>query len=178
MTAPQWAVDTMHEVWADQSDEMPVLVWRRSHTGSTESSGHCWWDTTPKRIVVTAGQKAPRWEQKQTLLHELAHAMCPTSEHHGDLFWFTAWTLYRRFKLPIRKVKAAEEGYRKGSNGGYLATRSADAVAPAAAEFRWEATCPACGKTLLKTKKAKYYCSTCFADTHNEVMFVWTKVAS
>ena len=54
------------------------------------------------------------------LLHELAHAICPPSEHHGELFWTTAWKLYRRFNLPIRKVKVHEEAYRKTAHFGYL----------------------------------------------------------
>ena len=57
------------------------------------------------------------------LLHEIAHAMCPREEHHGELFWVTAWTLYRQFGLPVRSVLKHEEEYRKGARDGYLATK-------------------------------------------------------
>jgi hypothetical protein len=116
----------MHAVWADQDpDVLPELVWRRSG-GKAYSSGHCSLPdavTHRCRIVVTAGRGVPRWEQKMVLLHELAHAICPPGEHHGELFWTTAWRLYRRFNLPIRKVRFHEDAYRKTAHLGYLASR-------------------------------------------------------
>lgn len=117
---PQWAIDTLAEAWAGRPTPVPELTWRRSRgrrysSGFTPHGGH--------RVVVTAGTKAPRWEQRMILLHETAHAMCPREEHHGEMFWHTAWTLYRRFGLPIRLVLRHEEGYRKAARLGYLATR-------------------------------------------------------
>lgn len=118
---PQWAIDTLDKAWRTyREDDPPELTWRRSR-GNTQSSGN-----TPHhqhRIIVTAGTKAPRWEQKMLLLHETAHAMHPPEEAHGESFWVTAWTLYRQFGLPVRAVLKHEEAYRKGARAGYLATR-------------------------------------------------------
>ena len=122
MAPPQWALKTLNEAWqlAERDDQIPELVWRRSR-GNFYSSGHC--SVRSRRIVVTAGTKAPRWEQRMLLLHEVAHAMCREDEHHGDMFWRTAWALYRDFGLPVRSVLKREESYRKGARAGYLATR-------------------------------------------------------
>lgn len=115
---PKWALDTLDEAWQGLPEyEKPTLTWRRSKKKKW-SSGRAFCKS--RRIVVTAG--GPRWEQKCVLLHEIAHIMCPADEHHGELFYLTAWSLYRRFKLPVRSVLRREENYRKMARTVYLAT--------------------------------------------------------
>ena len=119
---PKWAQKIIEEVWSTQTGRYPTVNWRRgggkpSVVDGTEywsqnafyTSGHCKYWTN--EIAITAGKKAPRWEQKMVLLHELAHAISPGG--HDDRFWRTAWTLYRRFNLPIQKCQK-REGPRTG----------------------------------------------------------------
>jgi hypothetical protein len=118
---PKWALDTLDEAWRGLPEyDKPTLTWRRSK-GKHYSSGRAF--VKERRIVVTAGSAAPRWEQKTVLLHEIAHAMCPRDEHHGELFYTTAWSLFRRFNLPVRAVLRREEGYRKMARVGYNVTK-------------------------------------------------------
>ena len=122
-TAPKWAREEAARVWGLHGYMTPpTLVWRRSTT-RPHTSGH--YQTWLHRIVVTAGHRAPRWEQREVLLHELAHALCPT-EAHTDRFWRTAWLLFReaRPRLPIRKVLESEGGLKAGGcRRAYRASR-------------------------------------------------------
>lgn len=105
---PPWAQAVIDKVWETQYDPYPKVNWRTGHRGPF-SSGHCRYWTN--EIVVTAGKTAPRWEQTMVLLHELAHAISPGG--HDERFWLTAWTLYRMFRLPLKKCQE-REGPRTG----------------------------------------------------------------
>ena len=61
----------------------PTLIVRRSAT-SDGTSGHVRYGD--QRIVITIGKTCDRAEAVEVLAHEVAHLICPTSEHHGQKF--------------------------------------------------------------------------------------------
>jgi hypothetical protein len=95
-------------------------VWRTGHRQPAWSGGH--YSGHRHRIVVTAGARAPQWEQQHVLAHELAHALTRWADSHGDRFWLQAWTLYRHYRLPLDKVGDREWRYVRGSARGKSAT--------------------------------------------------------
>ncbi len=100
MKVPAWAQDlTINAMLYLESKgyaaDLPELRWRHSHYNA--SSGVC---CHGDHITVTAGTK--RRDARMVLLHELAHWVLPTCEHHGNLFWRTAFDLYRAMGLPLR----------------------------------------------------------------------------
>lgn len=115
---PAWATRLLEDVCAERGAEVPALTWRRSRTGTAQSSGH--YNVAEHRIVVTAGRE--RRDQRLVLLHEIAHALTP-GEVHGPRFWLVCWTLYRAHRVPIRYAQRREYGY-KGAREGYRAARS------------------------------------------------------
>jgi hypothetical protein len=132
---PRWAQTIVAEVWANQGGRYPTITWQIGGTtggrGATYVSGHCsYWSN---EITINAGAKTERWEQKMVLLHELAHAISPGG--HDERFWKTAWTLYRRFNLPIRKCQGREPN-RGGSRRQRLATGRGELCPNAAAPGR------------------------------------------
>mgnify|MGYP001595901362 FL=1 len=111
---PKWAQSLCLDAltwWERQGHTTPnpSLTWRRG--SSRQSSGRA----NDKSIVVTAGTY--RTDAKMVLLHEMAHTF--TGVGHTDLFWDTAWALYRWAKLPIRYCRTREGTYRRGSLAAY-----------------------------------------------------------
>lgn len=140
MTAPpKWAQDLTLKAllwWESKGNVVtvvPELVWRRGSKFC--SSGNTRFDNS--RITVTAGRS--RLDQKLVLLHEIAHSILPTEtvgvkkswsnyrgiKHlsHTDLFWDTAWELYRWAKLPVRYCLKREKNYRAGASVAYRRNR-------------------------------------------------------
>lgn len=138
---PKWATELMTQVLADAGYGGPPveLRWRRGgrervgfrpdggyiygKRTDNQSSGraHYGTDDGKPHIVVTTG--TDRRDQRLVLLHELAHILTPKA-HHGPAFWDQAWSLYRRYGVPIRYAQKREYGYRKGARAGYQRTRS------------------------------------------------------
>ena len=117
MTAPKWASALVCRVAEDEGIAVPPrLTWRRSRTGWL-SSGHTKSDLRKPHITVTAGKS--RKDQKLVLLHELAHWLAGPDAHHGARFWDQAWTLYRRYKVPLRMALQRERTYRKEAAVAY-----------------------------------------------------------
>lgn len=117
MNIPNWASELAIKVCKENGSEAsPTITWRRHNSSS--SSGTAYYDRA-KGIVVRAGKRAPRWEQKLVLLHEIAHWLRPNKESHSPEFWELAFRLYKENKVPIRKAMGREKGYRREAENGY-----------------------------------------------------------
>ena len=115
---PAWAVKLVERVCEDYGRSLPSLAWRRSskHHGTSGHYGN-------RRIVITAGSDP--WDQKHTLLHELAHHLKPGTNHSTE-FYKTAFDLYRRFDGNIARHKRREYAYHpRTAKSGYLKSRAA-----------------------------------------------------
>src|SRR6266540_652846 len=120
---PGWAIDlTLKVARAAERMDVPVVTWRLRHRNprrrawgrgkiivppATHSSGRCY----PARIVITAGRSLK--DQRLVLLHELAHWLAPTGEHHSESFWERAWALYRLYGVDLAYARKREGDYRK-----------------------------------------------------------------
>lgn len=115
--APKWAIDLASKVAQDEGRPQPPLVkWRRLKFWSPEhSSGTSY--TTENKIVITAGKSYK--DQKLVLLHELAHWLCDTNEHHSDRFWDKAFGLYRRYNIPMKYALQREGNYKERAKQAY-----------------------------------------------------------
>lgn len=121
MNIPNWVSDLVIKVLEEHNcNDIPNLTWRRYNSYS--SSGTAYYDKE-KGIVIRAGKKAKRWEQKLVLLHELAHWLRPNKEPHSPDFWKLAFQLYKENKIPIRKALDREKSYKKGAENGYRIVR-------------------------------------------------------
>jgi hypothetical protein len=97
-------------LWGEDNDYHvpPVsLTWHRRNRPYSSGQGGL------ERITINAGSQ--RTDAKLVLLHEIAHALAGQRGHqwHTELFWETAWELYRWAKLPIRYCQKREYSYRK-----------------------------------------------------------------
>jgi hypothetical protein len=118
---PVWAFKLTLRVCVECDRPMPRMTW---HKGTASySSGRTWLSTNGERprVHLTAGTDTK--DQRLVLLHELAHAMLPASEHHSDRFWKLAFLLYKRYGVPIRYATKREANYRKNSAFGVAAIR-------------------------------------------------------
>jgi hypothetical protein len=126
--SPMWAQDLLLQVALDEGrEDPPELAWRRSRA-KRYSTGHTQFRRSPgapggraERLVVTAGTDPDG--QRVTLLHELAHWLCPAGEHHGPLFYDTAWRLCRRYGANLRCAFEQEAAYRAASVPAYFRSR-------------------------------------------------------
>ena len=122
MKTPAWATKIAEEVCRDAEREAPPIVWRRARAYLSSSSGYTYDD----HLVICAVQGghvswAPigqvvrtvsaRIDHRLVLLHELAHWLTP-GHCHDAIFWRQAWTLYRRYKVPIKYAAYQENSYR------------------------------------------------------------------
>ena len=126
MNKPQWVNDLVAQVVKDyQCQKSLTINWRRTHKRKREtitwqgeniqtfrdkpfeSSGHC----HSEEISITAGKS--RKDQKLVLLHELAHWLMPTGEHHGKAFWDLAFELYRKYGIPMYYALRREDEWKK-----------------------------------------------------------------
>lgn len=74
---------------------------------------------------------------RQTLLHEIAHALVPHGSHHGPVW-----------------VKKAQEI-------GHTGNRCYDSNVVKRPAKKWKATCPKCGKVTLRHKRGDVACGKC-----------------
>ena len=112
---PTWATELIERVCSEcERPVPPVVQWQRGTRRGY--SGRAW---SGKKIHIRVGPKTPRWEQKLVVLHELAHYMLPTGEHHNERFWTLAFLFYRRYGVPVRKALANERTYRLTAVAGY-----------------------------------------------------------
>jgi hypothetical protein len=119
MTAPAWASALVHAVCTDAGVEPPRLLWRRRNdehsTGVARRSAGT--------ISVRAGSDP--LDQRLTLLHELAHWLCPPParrrrgsrpvEHHGLTFYRIAFSLYGRHGVPATDALRLESARYRSS---------------------------------------------------------------
>ena len=133
MKTPNWAIQLIELVLSDHKhDKTPKLVWRRKHERKIKwgdkmlkikgskpkcSSGSC----DLKEITINAGKI--KKDQKLVLLHELAHWMLPSGEHHGKAFWDLAFELYRKYKIPMYYALNREKNYRQEAKFAYRRNR-------------------------------------------------------
>jgi hypothetical protein len=88
----------------------PCLVVRRSAT-SDDTSGHVRYGN--QRIVVTIGKMCDRAEAVEILAHEIAHLICPTSEHHGQKFHAALGELLERaYDIQSFAYRRCRQSYR------------------------------------------------------------------
>lgn len=90
---------------------------------------------------------------RQTVLHEIAHALAGTGEGHGPR--------WRRIAVSI-------------GDDGSRCYDSNEVVTPAAG---WIGTCPTCGREVKRhTRKRSLACGKCCAGRHNPVhQFAWRR---
>ncbi len=124
---PNWANKIVEEIIEQKQLTTPKIKWIKSKK-FRYYAGYAFSHEIQNlrceyHIRITIGKKLPRWEQKLILLHELAHYICKKDEHHNEEFWTTAFILYRRYKLPMRKALQHESAYRKRAHKGYLIAR-------------------------------------------------------
>jgi len=91
-------------------------------------------------------------EVKDTILHEIAHALAPIGAHHNH-----AW------KAVARSIGCrAERCYNAGS-----------VITPPA---KYNATCPACGRKIQRERKTTIACNVCCKGKFQaEYKFLWEK---
>ena len=125
MPPPLWAQNLVIQVALDEGrNELPDLVWRKSRI-QWGVSGHAKSGCLGQadQITIKVGVPHPhypiRTEQKIVLLHELAHWLLPVGEHHSPAFWDKAWSLFRRYRCPIKVALAREGNYLKGAVTAY-----------------------------------------------------------
>ena len=119
---PAWAVKLVKRVCADYGRSTPHLTWRRSAREFGTSGHYKTWGPNGQEIVITAG--SDRWDQKHTLLHELAHRIRPGYAHSAD-FYETAFNLYRTHDGNIGKHKVREYDYHpRTAKAGYRRSRA------------------------------------------------------
>lgn len=105
-----WALPTMKDArktHRPRVTKLPKITWRRS-ARKWHTSGYC--RPSWQEIVVTLG-KDPH-DAQGVLLHELVHAVLPTSERHGSLFKSTMRSAYRE-AFPERDPLADTEDARR-----------------------------------------------------------------
>lgn len=129
---PEWATELLNEVLTQEGFKRKVLLKWRESKRSIWSSGHAnypmkgqffssrWKDGHVKckrltnqnryRIVVTAGSGTA--DQRQTLLHEVAHILTQGC-HHGALFYRKCWDLYERYGIDLEKALTRERYYKE-----------------------------------------------------------------
>lgn len=123
---PIWAQDLILDAlswWEDQghsSVNVPIIKWKhrkgRGTTGLTIDK---------KTIIIREGNRSINVggekdvsaliDTKVVVLHELAHFLTPSGEHHGPQFWDTAWAFFQWAELPVWYLKWREGAYRKGA---------------------------------------------------------------
>jgi len=120
MNIPNWVTEITGKIIKDEgSFDIPKLSIRRRRNQDS-SSGTCYYDRA-KGIALNFGTKAPRWERKLVLIHELAHWLRPRQEGHSPEFWKLAFRLYKANGVPIRKALSREKNYKKEAVNGYRA---------------------------------------------------------
>jgi hypothetical protein len=105
-STPRWAIDLTIQVLEDEAfDGIVHFIWRRNR-GHVLSSGHVknyirddgppWNLRLVPDLCVTAGYD--RLDQRHTLLHEIAHILCPDPTRGHNKKWAEcAWRLYRKY---------------------------------------------------------------------------------
>lgn len=107
--APRWAIALRDEVSIAEGIAPPVLKWRRSSLRTPGAGGT--YGAEGHSVTVTVYGRPDRTEVRIVLLHEMAHAITPRS-NHGPEFWDAAWRLYLRYRLPVRRVIDREAHYK------------------------------------------------------------------
>ena len=153
-------------------DELEALAWElMGKHGLLEKGWKFEWDRAERRYghcryrdrVITISEKLAlinEWDEtRETILHEIAHALAPN--HHHDAHW-------RAVALSI------------GSNG--VRCYGEDEVV--AVPGKWVGECPLCGHTTRKRKqpREKIACKQCCDDLNNgyfldDAEFIWRKEA-
>src|SRR5215213_8845344 len=86
---PAWATALMHQVASDHArDDIPTLCWSWWRTRvPTSSSGLSQRHTWLRRFVITVRAGKSEADQRQVLLHELAHWLVGNDEKHSAVFY-------------------------------------------------------------------------------------------
>ena len=115
MIIPEWVRELVAKVCLDygHGELQPEILWRWKFRRS--SSGFAY--NKENRISITAGKD--RDDQRLVLLHELAHWLRPTGEHHSSQFWDLAFNLYRNYGVKITYAVNREKHYRKEAFKAY-----------------------------------------------------------
>lgn len=115
---PKWARCLRDRVARDAGAAgHPRVRWRR-HPHRRLSSGWC--NLSTGTIMIHAG--TARRDQRLVLLHEMAHWLVQAG--HTRAFWATAFTLYRRYKVPLHYAHRSER-YSRKARAAYRRVRQA-----------------------------------------------------
>lgn len=115
---PMWARELLAQVYADVGrDDLPTLGWQERANYGARITGRTW--SEENRIHISVGNRTPRKDQHYILLHEIAHALLPSGEHHSERFWTLAFMLYIRYGADVQHAYACEIKYRKAAGRGY-----------------------------------------------------------
>lgn len=90
-------------------------------------------------------------EVLNTILHEIAHALSPTREHHG-IFW-------------QKTAKAI------GCNG----IRCYDSKVVARPPKKYQGQCPSCKRVIYRHRRKGISCGQCNPKFDSSLLFVWTE---
>lgn len=92
---PDWAQNLAEQVWAEHGGDrpLPTLRWVPPAGDSSHSGGTCWAQHHYIRIVAGTSDT----DAAMVVMHELAHALRPPSEHHSRAFWDLAFDLYEAY---------------------------------------------------------------------------------
>lgn len=114
MKTPSWIDTIVNDVTGQVGIKKPKVVVRkiqRGYSGFALGTG--------EQITIRYSSTTPMWQKKMVVLHELAHCIVGGKEHHSVKFWDIAFTLYKEYKLPIRKCRASETNYKRTAEDGY-----------------------------------------------------------
>lgn len=81
-----WALPYLQQQKRHGGGACPPIELRRSRT-KWFSTGHCVVGGGPRRIVITLGVTDDPAEPMGVVLHELVHAVLPSSVNHDERFW-------------------------------------------------------------------------------------------
>lgn len=170
MSAPAWASELLALVCADANVAPPRLLWRsRRSEHSTGVTRH-----GDGLVAVRAGSDP--FDQRLTLLHELAHWLAAPSPrrrgrsvHHGRGFYAIAFELYRRHGISGPDALRLESARYRSSLRHAVALRipgAADALAAHRATMaerprrRWRVLVPE-HRVVLERDGRWTVCATC-----------------
>ena len=128
-----------------------LVGWKFEFDRAKVRLGCCHHRTRKITVARFHAQHDPLEQVRDTILHEIAHALCGCREGHGP-----AW-----------KAKAVEVGARP--------ERCASAIGLRSQARKWRGTCQRCGMVCLRHRRQELYCGECTARSGRHHWIKWAR---
>jgi len=128
--------------------DLEVSGWVFRFDNAKRRLGYCRYR---QKVISLSRHYIPKLEEEEvtdTVLHEIAHALCGKKHGHNNVW----------------RQKAIE----LGCNGQRLYHGEARVKA------KYKGTCPKCGRVITRHRRKRISCSRCDNVFRKELMFVWT----